>query len=423
MRLAEREGHGETNMQARIRKIGDILIEEGLISESQLREASKKQVGLRTYKPIGQILVEMKAITQKQLNFVLDRFKKRLRLGDILIRAGAINEEILQIALDHQRKKGLRLGEALVELNFITEEVMRQTLCLQLNVPFVDLDNITVDRTLSRLINRRYAQRHQIVPIARIGNTITLAMDDPTDTDLVEELQAITGFSVNVVTSRRAAILHAFTRLYEDSDVTKIASRLQLIEEDALETVGMSEYLESDQIRRADALVGQLIGLGLSKSASDIHIETTDRRLYTRFRIDGVLQELHLGSVEDELNRFRREVVSRVKILGNLDIAERRRPQDGSFRARILRKGEDTKIDFRVSVVAGYYGENVVIRILDPKNAPKSIDELGFSEPINKRLHQLLRRSTGIILVTGPTGSGKSTTLYGALMTSYRPGM
>ena len=114
-------------------------------------------------------------------------------------------------------------------------------------------------------------------------------------------------------------------------------------------------------------------------SASDIHIETTDRRLYTRFRIDGVLQELHLGSVEDELNRFRREVVSRVKILGNLDIAERRRPQDGSFRARILRKGEDTKIDFRVSVVAGYYGENVVIRILDPKNAPKSIDELELS--------------------------------------------
>jgi type IV pilus assembly protein PilB len=201
------------------------------------------------------------------------------------------------------------------------------------------------------------------------------------------------------------------------------ASRLQLFQETDSEASKDSKYLESHELRRADALVTQLISVGLRNGASDVHIETTDRRLDVRFRVDGVLQEIYLGSLGDELNRLRREVVSRIKILGNLDIAERRRPQDGSFRARLMRAGQEVKIDFRISIIPGYFGENVVLRVLDSRRAPKSIDELGFSSRINATFHGLLKRNTGILLVTGPTGSGKSTTLYGALMTCYRPGL
>jgi type IV pilus assembly protein PilB len=299
---------------------------------------------------------------------------------------------------------------------------MRQTLCLQLNVPYINFDNITIDRSLSKLINKNFAQKHRIVPIAKLGQTITLAVDDPTQKDLIQELQSITGLSMNVVTATRAAILDAFSRLYEE---TKTSDDLgvQLIEEEMPDSDRTSKYLDSHQSRRADTLVGKIIGMALNNSASDIHLETTDRRMFTRFRIDGVLQELHLGNLEEELNRLRREVVSRIKILGRLDIAERRRPQDGSFRARLVRDAQEVKIDFRISIVPGYYGENVVLRILDARNAPKSVDELGFSERLNDTFIELLKRNTGIILVTGPTGSGKSTTLYGGLMASYRPGI
>lgn len=422
MTTGKQENRRKPVAQFQDAKIGQILIDEGLVTKVQLKEAFKAQEQLKTYKPVGQILVDQNALTRNQLNHVLDRFHKRPRLGEILLRSGAISRELLDIALEHHRKTGVRLGEAVVELNFLTETEMRQSLCTQLNIPYVNFDNLTIDRSLSRLINRNFAQKNRIVPIAKMGQTVTLAMDDPTESDLVRELQSITGLSINVVTSTRAAILAAFSRLYEEGGAAGDDLGVQLIDEEIPDSK-RSKYLDSHQSRRADRLVGKMIGLALSNSASDIHIETTDRRIFLRYRIDGVLQELYLGPLEDELNRLRKEVISRIKILGKLDISERRRPQDGSFRARLVKDAQEVKIDFRISIVPGYYGENVVLRILDARNAPKSVDDLGFSKRINDIFHQLLRRNTGIFLVTGPTGSGKSTTLYGGLMTCYRPGI
>jgi len=198
-------------------KIGDILIQEGLITKYQLQKALDYQNKLKRYKPVGQILVDHGIITQKQLNFLLDRFDKRPRLGDILIQSGVITKEILDIALDYQKKTRLRLGEALVELDFISEEVMRQTLCTQLNIPYIDFGNIMIDESLAKLINKNYAQKHRIVPIAKIGQDITLAMDDPTNTELIEDLKRTTGFNINVVTSTRTAILDAFKKIYEEN--------------------------------------------------------------------------------------------------------------------------------------------------------------------------------------------------------------
>lgn len=366
---------------------------------------------------------EVESAQEGTTRFVTGLFNERPRLGDMLIQSGAATTDLINLGLHHQKNKGMRLGEALIEKNVITENVMRQTLCQQLNVPFVEMHNLSVDPGLSRLINRNYAQKHRIVPIAKLGCTVTLVMDDPTDSALINELQAATGLTINVVTSTQAGIMDAFSRVYEQAEAPGTACEMQLIDEQRSEATRTSKYLDSYEVRRADSLVTQLISVGLSNGASDIHIEVTDRQVNTRFRIDGVLQELYLGSLEDELNRLKREVVSRIKILGSLDIAEKRRPQDGSFRARLKSEGVETKIDFRISIVPAYYGENVVLRVLDARKAPKSLGDLGFSEKITRTMKKLLTRNTGILLVTGPTGSGKSTTLYGVLMTCYRPGV
>jgi type IV pilus assembly protein PilB len=326
--------------------------------------------------------------------------------------------------LNYQKKTGLRLGEVLIKLKFITEEVMRQALCTQHNIPYINLGNVTIDRSLAKIINRKYAQKHQVVPIARIGDTITLAMDDPIDTEVVKELEAFSGHTINVVTANRTAILDAFMSLYDDKLPTKDTdSQLKLEEEDAIGTLEKFKSAESQQQRKAASLVTQIIRMGLDNDATDIHIETLDRQVLIRFRKDGVLQEPHLGSLQEELNRHRLEIISRIKILGKMDIAEKRRPQDGSFRARIGKDGQTVNIDFRISIIPGYYGENTVLRVLDARNAPQSIYQLGFTKKTTEALRQLLERNTGMVLITGPTGSGKTTSLYGSLMTIYQPGV
>lgn len=405
------------------RKIGEILIAEGLLKDIQLEEAFRLQSQSSKNQPLGQILVNQEIITKRQLDFILDQHRKRERLGDILVRTGVISKELLEVALTQQKKSGCRLGEELIKQNFISEKVMRQVLCTQLNIPFVDLEDISIDTSLVKLINQNYAKRYQVVPVARIGDSLTLAMDDPTISWLIEELQIMTGLTINVVTSTREAIQSAFTKLYETEADTNMFPAVELLDEDLDVMPEKTTFYDTQASTKADVLVNQILGKALNSGASDIHLESGDRSLMVRFRIDGVLKEPYLGSLRDEINRNTKEIISRIKIVGKLDISERRRPQDGSFRARILKDGQSVKIDFRISIIPGYYGESVVIRILDGRKAPKTIDELGFSEKITRQLHQILKRNEGLLLITGPTGSGKSTTMYGALMTLYRPGI
>jgi len=405
-------------------KIGAILVSEGLITQDQLQEAIKKQNEKNDYTPIGQILIDMKAITRNQLNIALQRFNKVPLLGYILVQSGRVTQQDIDTAIAYQKESGLRLGEALVKLGYVSEASIKQALCKQMNIPFVDLNDIKLNHKLSRLINKKYAEKHQIVPISKIGATLTLAMEDPTDRTVIEELHSITGLTINVITSTRSAISQAYARLYQNQEweEERSCSSLKLIEEDAFddETV---PYLSQQQAKNAENLVRHIIGTGIRNSASDIHFETMDQHLFVRYRIDGVLQDTQFGAMEEQFDKLRRQIVSRIKILANLDIAERRRPQDGSFRVELALDGKKVNVDFRVSIVPSYYGENVVLRILDSRKAPKSIEQLDFSPRISEGLHWLLKRNTGIILVTGPTGSGKSTTLYGSLMTAYRPGI
>ncbi len=232
------------------------------------------------------------------------------------------------------------------------------------------------------------------MPIAQVGHVLTISMNDPTKTAVVEELSQLTGFVVSVVTSSQEAIKRAFKRLY-DQAVDQQAAATAEAAQAGIETIAVndetdetgaapkSRYVEEYiQDKKADSAVRQLLALALERRCSDIHLEMLAGRLHTRFRIDGILQELDLGGFQQQVDQTAREIISRVKVLAKLDIAERRRPQDGSFRVRIDRKGETQNIDFRVSIVPSYYGESCVLRILDKKNAPTTIDQLGFSPGI-----------------------------------------
>jgi type IV pilus assembly protein PilB len=344
---------------------------------------------------------------------------RRSRLGEILLGSGAITQEQLTHALSQQASLKLPLGEVLLKFNYVTDETMRQALSLQLNVPFLDLDKVTLDRDLARLINRTYARRHSVLPVALIGRTLTVAMDDPTSKSVVDELRRLTTYSVTVVMSSSKAIQRAFRRVYDepeqprDPDVNAEAI-VPIDVESGLE----NQSLDVEQSRRADELFRSILARALEAHTSDIHLEMLPNGLQIRFRVDGVLHQPDFGSRQAAFDKAMREIASRVKILSKLDIAERRRPQDGSFQVSVAGGGT---IDLRVSVVPSHYGESIVIRLLDRSRAPKSILEIDLSPQVAAGLEQALQRTTGIFLVTGPTGSGKSTTLYACLMRLHKP--
>jgi type II secretory ATPase GspE/PulE/Tfp pilus assembly ATPase PilB-like protein len=347
---------------------------------------------------------------------------KRFRLGEVLLRSGTITAEQLSHALAQQQNEPLPLGQLLVKLGYVSDDTVRQALGRQANVSFVDLDRMELDRALARVVNSNYARRHALVPVAQVKQTLTICMDDPTNRSVVEDLHRSTGLTVTVVTSSHDAIGRAQARLYDESAHTSQLDRVDLLVEEAAQKPVRSKYVDEYlQDKKADAIVRRLLSKTISHRASDIHLEPLANRLQVRFRIDGVLEPLDLGDLQEMCDHSAREIVSRLKILAKLDIAERRRPQDGSFRVRVDRGEEQTSVDLRVSVVPSYYGESVVLRLLDRQHAPRSIEELHFPQPITSRLRHLLQRPSGILLVTGPTGSGKTTTLYAALMTIYRP--
>jgi len=346
----------------------------------------------------------------------------RSRLGELLLTSGAITQQQLRHALSQQATLKLPLGQVLIKLNYVSDEMMRQALGLQLNVPYLDLDKITLDRSLARVINRNYARRHNLLPVAQLGRTLTVAMDDPTARPVIEELTRLTSFAVTVVTASSKAIQRAFRRLYDDQPDVPASLGAEAISTDgALETPAGLGPVDAEQSRRADELFRAILARAFESRCSDIHLEMLPTGLHVRFRVDGVLQQPNFGSLQEFFDKTMRELMSRVKILAKLDIAERRRPQDGSFQVAIERDGKKTSIDLRVSVVPSHYGESIVLRILDRTRAPKGIKQIDLVPSVAAALDQLLDRTTGIFLVTGPTGAGKSTTMYACLMRLHKP--
>ena len=433
--------NGAARRHAAVLRLGDLLVSEGLATSAEIQKALRLQSQSKTYMLLGHILIEQKVITRSQLLSVLDRHRRRSKLGDLLVKSKAITPSQLEVALTEQRRGKQTLGEVVVRLRFVTEEQMRRALCQQLHINFFDLDSIVLDRDLRTLINPRFAHKRLIVPIARVGQTLVVAMDDPTRTAVIDDLEASTGLDIEVITSTAASIRRALEHMYaltenpapERPGLVPIGQQVPIIgHEPNILSFEEIDRLAEEKLTYVDvhhaaestaSMVRRLLKLAVEWGASDIHLEAVEHGIQTRFRIDGVLQELDLDDLDELMNLNRGKLLSRLKILSKLDIAERRRPQDGSFRARLARDGQTATLDFRISIIPGYYGESAVIRILDPRGLPQSVEGLGLRAPVALRLRQLLRSSTGILLVTGPTGSGKSTSLFGALKSVYQPGI
>jgi type IV pilus assembly protein PilB len=404
-------------------RLGDLLVAEGMITQEQLRDALEAQASSPEWLLLGEVLVRQKILTREQLTRVMDSDGGRSRLGQVLVRSGTITQEQLDAALAQQRVHKLPLGQLLVKLGYVSDEKMRQALSLRLNVPFVDLDRMTLDPALARLINRSYARRHLLIPVTCVGESLTVCMDDPTNEAAIADLRRFTGKTVTVVTASLRSIENAFGRLYtahRDNTSRPVQERLQVVLDDARGSQP-NKYTERQATRQGDALVRHLLTIAIERRASDIHMEMLPNRFSVRLRVDGILETPSLGELQDACNQGAREILSRIKILAGLDIAERRRPQDGSFRVKLDKDGRESPIDLRVSLVPSAFGESMVLRVLDATRLPKSLEALGFPLEIAHQMPQLLRRPSGIVLVTGPTGSGKSTTLYAALNSIYRP--
>jgi len=333
-------------------------------------------------------------------------------LGEILIREGLITRDQLQRGLVRQRETGKRLGETLVELGYLSEEELLNALARQFALPQLSLSSISLSPLPIRdRLSPKYLREHRVLPIEIKDGVLTVAMTDPTDPYTVDDLRMSTGYAVSICLAKEREILEAIDQFYGDGQATmeKIVKGYQE-EEGGLPGDDHREDVDHLRDLASEAPVIQLVNLLITRAvearASDIHVEPFEDRLRIRYRVDGVLLD-H----ESPPKRLQAAVISRVKIMAKMNIAERRLPQDGRIRLQIL--GKD--LDLRVSTIPTLYGESVVMRILDRSTLLLTLGELGFPDDVRLQFQRLIRKPHGMILVTGPTGSGKTTTLYTAL--------
>lgn len=331
------------------------------------------------------------------------------RLGDILIKEGLITREQLLQALAEQRATKHRLGYVLVKLGLVSELEITKLLARQYRMPAVDLTRFEVDPKLLKLIPADLATKHIVLPLKREGRTLTVAMADPTDHGLLEDLKFITRYDLFPVIAGEYTLRTLIERHYESSD-QQLQSLLQDMEGLADDVEVLEEEEEDSSVAADDAPVVKLInGLltdAVKRGASDIHIEPFEHEIRVRYRIDGALLEIMKPPL-----KMKAALTSRVKILSQLNIAERRVPQDG----RLKLKMGNRVIDFRVSTLPVLFGEKIVLRILDKGNLTLDLTKFGFEPKAEADLMKAILNPYGMVLVTGPTGSGKTTTLYSAL--------
>jgi type IV pilus assembly protein PilB len=325
--------------------------------------------------------------------------QERKRLGDLLVEAGLITEEQLQEALK-EKAPSQKLGDALLQRGYITEQQLIEVLEFQLGIPHVSLYRYPIDPKLTNLVPKEFAKRHMVMPLKAEGDRLLVAMADPMDFFVIDDLRLSTGFHIETAIASKDDILRAINKYYDIDESM----------EDFLRMTPAPETVEEERVTEEDSpivrLVNQILQLAVEQRASDIHIDPQETKVLVRYRIDGVLRTdralpKHMQSM----------LTARIKILANMDITEHRIPQDGRIKMNI----DFHPVDLRVSTLPTVYGEKIVMRVLDLGTALNDIHKLGFNKLNLQRFIELIEKPTGIVLITGPTGSGKSSTLYAAL--------
>ena len=342
--------------------------------------------------------------------------KERRSLGEILLREKVISPAQYSEAQRAVANRGGTLGGALATLGYMQENQLVSFLSSNYGVPAVNLDEVDIPPEILNLIPKEVAERHKVIPINKQGSSLIVAMSDPSNIYAMDDIKFLTGYNVEVVVAPETTINRAFDRYYDENagQGTDYQAILESFEEDEVNVVGDEDRVDIDELEKSskEAPVVRLVNLVLvdavKRGASDIHIEPYEKDFRIRYRIDGVLYE-----VMRPPQRLRNAITSRLKIMADLDIAERRLPQDGRIK---LVMGKDREVDFRVSVLPTLHGEKVVMRILDKSALQLDLTKLGFLEEQLRHFRNAIHEPWGMVLVTGPTGSGKSTTLYSALM-------
>jgi type IV pilus assembly protein PilB len=342
------------------------------------------------------------------------------RLGDLLVKEKIITPEQLEQAVKAQKEGSLRLGAALVKLGFLTDEDVTNFLSRQYGVPAINLSYFEIDPAVVKLIPYETAKRYQILPLSRVGASLTIAMVDPTNVFAMDDIKFMTGFNIEPVVASESSILEGIDKAYgttkeEENLETVMMSMSEMDENDVELQSEQTEMALSDLERAADeAPIVKLVNLVLSdavkRGASDIHLEPYEKEFRVRFRIDGVLQSIMTPPI-----KLKDAITSRLKIMSKLDISEKRLPQDGRIMLKMNIGGRKKQLDFRVSTLPTLWGEKIVLRLLDKENLRLDMTKLGFEPESLVKFEKAILKPYGMVLVTGPTGSGKTNTLYSSI--------
>src|SRR5918993_633489 len=353
-----------------------------------------------------------------------------VRIGELLLKEKRITPAQLQEALNYQKTSGGKLGLNLIKLGFVKDEEVTALLSRQYGVPSIALAEFQIDPGVIKLVPAETAQKYQIVPLSRSGATLTIAMTDPTNVFAMDDIKFMTGYNVEPVVASETAVIEAIQKYYgkaaaagggAGTSALEVASRA-LEEMPSLTDMGDVEVLEDLEEISAEMLAKQgeeapiiklvniILMSAIQKGASDIHIEPYEKELRVRYRIDGLLYNIMQPPM-----KFRDAITSRIKIMSKLDIAEKRLPQDGRIKIRFQDNGTPKDIDFRVSCLPTLFGEKIVMRLLDKDKLMLDMTRLGFESNSLVKFEAAIQRPWGMVLVTGPTGSGKTNTLYSSI--------
>ncbi len=344
------------------------------------------------------------------------------KIGDLLIKEKLITPDQLNQALEYQKKYGGKIGTILVDLNFITEDDITSVLSRQYGVPAINLDYFEVDPDVVKLIPLDTAQKYQVLPLSRVGSTLTIATTDPSNVFAMDDIKFMTGFNIEPVIASEGAIMRSIEKYYgtpHAMELKKVYDALSMEEKKDdfdLELEEDQEEMDVDELQRSseEAPIIRLVNLilldAIKREASDIHIEPYEKEFRVRFRIDGILYNIMKPPL-----KLRDALTSRLKIMSKLDIAEKRLPQDGRIKIKTAVEGKKKDIDFRVSCLPTIYGEKIVLRILDRSNLMLDLTKLGMEASALKNFEGAITKPYGMVLVTGPTGSGKTNTLYSSI--------
>jgi len=352
------------------------------------------------------------------------------KLGEILLKENLINPDQLKQALDHQKANGGRLGNALVKLGILNDEEVTAVLARQYGIPSINLAYFEVDPAVIKLIPLDTAMKYQVLPLSRVGSSLTLAMVDPTNVFAMDDIKFMTGFNIEPVVASEVAISESIKKHYgsieeqerkkELEDIVSFIDEGQAesleLEADEDGTLNLAQLEKAAEEAPVIKLVNYILTDALKRGASDIHMEPYEKEYRVRYRVDGLLQ-----TIMNPPFKLRDAIISRVKIMAKLDISEKRLPQDGRIMIKMMKDGKKKSLDFRISVLPTLHGEKIVMRLLDKENLRLDMTKLGFEQSSLDKFQKAIFKPYGMVLVTGPTGSGKTNTLYSSISQLNKP--